>query len=116
MNVSKHAAARYQERVKPALPYWRAKAELEALIESAAELATVPEWHYDPEPGLRYFLISDGICALAKGPTVITVLIRGSHADPIRQARRQYKADLRKGRRFARKRIDLLPNKKREAA
>jgi hypothetical protein len=114
--VTKHSALRYHERVKPALPYYRAKLELEVLLQQAPELSAVPDWHYTPEPGLRYFLIADGICALAKGNDVVTVLVRGCHADPIREARRAYKAGQRKKRRFASKRIDRLPNKKREAA
>jgi len=116
VNLTAHAVSRYQERVKPALPVWRAKRELEALLDAAPELSVVPNWHYDPEPGCRYFLLSDGIVALAKGRNVITVLVRGSHADPVREAKRAWKRDRRKRKRFARKRIDMLPNKKREAA
>ena len=88
---SKHAVDRYHERVKPALPVWKAKAELEAFVAQATELAEAPPWHVDPEPGARHFEITDGICAVVRDELVTTVVVRGGHCDRITDRRRDYK-------------------------
>jgi hypothetical protein len=116
VNVTLHALQRYHERVKPALPYWKAKAEFEVLLEAAPRMSEVPDWHYTPEAGITYYLIADGICALVKDESVVTVIVRGSLASEVQEARRAWKRDRRRRRRFARDHRDYGPNRKRDAA
>jgi hypothetical protein len=91
IRLTKHAVERYHERVKPALPAWKAKRELEAFIVQATELTEAPSWHLNPEPDCRHFEIADGICAVVRDEVVTTVVVRGNHSDRITDRQRDYK-------------------------
>lgn len=103
--LSKHAVARYQERVRPTVELDRAEAELRALI-SACEpvLGPVPEG-YDPlEPSDGWLEVSDGVLLACqkKGADLVatTVLVRGMGYE--KRRRREAKRKRRRARARAR--------------
>lgn len=94
LTITKHAAKRYQERVKPALDLVRAKAELEILVNSAGEPSPIPPaWKLPSleDEGRTYLEPSEGICLVIAGQMVTTVAIRAEQAPEFARAKREQK-------------------------
>jgi len=100
ISVSEQAIIRYRERVKPALDFQPAKAELEALIRMAGDLRPgVPDWASLKEESDGYFELADGVAAVVRESIVTTVLARGGLHSSVRAARNERKRRKRARRR-----------------
>ena len=96
LRISKHAAERYIERVKPGLALPAARAELEHLVRLAEFTAQPPQWAISTIPRTLYAVLADSIALpitrQGGGWIVTTTLVRNSISDrqrEIRNARRR---------------------------
>lgn len=116
MNVwcaSRHAVERYVDRVKPALGFAEAEAELVRLVSMAEVVVDPPGWVLDPSDDSvadGYVVLAGTICLPVRGFTVLTVITPGCMSDEFRAARREHKRAQRARRhalrRLKRQRLD----------
>lgn len=111
--MSKHAAVRFQERVRPALALEDAVAELRKLIRVADLRETRPAWCAN-QPAAMWLVISD--CAAfplreAQGCLLaVTCIVPGGKAPDDAEAYRKHKQGARQ-RRHAKRRGDRRPRR-----
>lgn len=101
VDLSKHAAVRYAERVRPGLPAHRCAEELKrmaALRLSGLRLSTQPAWVRDPEEGRleplpeAWLLVGDDVALPVVNGVAVTCLTRGSLSERSRAGRAAHRA------------------------
>lgn len=104
--MSQHAATRYQERVKPALDFVAAKAELERLIGMCDEMVPELDWWPADDYGqnVGYLEVAPGVaCPVVQDERgrliAATCCAYGSFGGQHRRARNAWKREQRKRRR-----------------
>lgn len=100
LGISNHAAARYEERVRPGIGIRAARRELLALIDPASLTTKRPSLAHPSDEYCFYSPISDGISAVIKPDgTVATVLVRGGSGSAHRARRNERKSEQRRRKR-----------------
>lgn len=104
--MSQHAATRYMERVKPALDFKAAKAELERLVWMCGEMVAALDWLPDDDYGqnVGFLEVAPGIaCPVVRdddgGLVAATCCTYASLSEASRRARNAWKREERKQRR-----------------
>jgi len=92
--ITRHAAERYIERVKPGLTIDQATRELRALVLIDEPHPEPPDWKADEirEEGELFMEPCDGIAFAVRGRSLMTVLTRAGTDSKTAERRRQRKA------------------------
>lgn len=104
--VTDHAIARYEERVRPGLPFRAAEAELLTVLRFAEFTDVTPEWArgHGHEGVVGWLLLGDGIAfplVRNNGLVAVTCLVAGGASEDVLAARRLKRATRRRARRYA---------------
>lgn len=87
-HLTAHAVDRYQERVKPALTFDAAKAEVERLVELAEFTTVEPGWtSYGLRPPDGWLIACDSIAFPVMSKSVLTCITRSGIGDEARKLR-----------------------------
>lgn len=118
LHLCRHAAERYQERVRPALGFAQVLAELDAVLRQSTITGERPEWAVGSMGAREWVVVNESICFPILNRKMVTCLTRNEFGGRARIVRAELRQDIAAGRsaRGARKKHGKVARAERKRA